>query len=116
MTDVNCKKADYSVKKPIKDIHLGEIDLPDIQRPFVWPRSKVRDLFDRLKRHRKPPPQEEEKIPHVIERLVKRFGEEQIRGMYRLHALPDRWHQMEYPVFFGKTRKGMAQVIRQEFQ
>ena len=32
------------------NIHVGEIGLPDIQRPFVWPRSKVRDLFDSMYR------------------------------------------------------------------
>lgn len=50
MADVLFKKVDYSVKKLIEDIHLGEIGLPDIQRPFVWPRSKVRDLFDSMYR------------------------------------------------------------------
>jgi len=30
------------------DIEMGEIGLPDIQRPFVWSNSKVRDLFDSM--------------------------------------------------------------------
>lgn len=30
------------------DIEMGEIGLPDIQRPFVWPNKKVRDLFDSM--------------------------------------------------------------------
>ena len=38
----------YPVTKLIQDIDLGEIALPDIQRPFVWKTSKVRDLFDSL--------------------------------------------------------------------
>jgi hypothetical protein len=38
----------YPVTKLIQDIDLGEIALPDIQRPFVWKGSKVRDLFDSL--------------------------------------------------------------------
>ncbi len=50
MADVLFKKVDYTIKKLIEDIHLGEIGLPDIQRPFVWPRSKVRDLFDSMYR------------------------------------------------------------------
>ncbi len=29
---------------------MGEIGLPDIQRPFVWPNTKVRDLFDSMYR------------------------------------------------------------------
>jgi uncharacterized protein with ParB-like and HNH nuclease domain len=29
-------------------IKLGEIALPEIQRPFVWDSSKVRDLMDSL--------------------------------------------------------------------
>lgn len=28
----------------------GSISLPDLQRPFVWPKSKVRDLFDSMYR------------------------------------------------------------------
>lgn len=50
MADVLFKKVDYTLKKLIEDIHMGEIGLPDMQRPFVWPRSKVRDLFDSMYR------------------------------------------------------------------
>lgn len=50
MPEVLFKKVDYTLKKLIEDIHVGEIGLPDIQRPFVWPRSKVRDLFDSMYR------------------------------------------------------------------
>lgn len=50
MADVLFKKVDYSLKKLIEDISMGEIGLPDIQRPFVWPMSKVRDLFDSMYR------------------------------------------------------------------
>jgi len=50
VADVLFKKVDYTLKKLIEDIHVGEIGLPDIQRPFVWPRSKVRDLFDSMYR------------------------------------------------------------------
>ena len=50
MTDVLFKKVDYTLKKLIEDIQVGEIGLPDIQRPFVWPRTKVRDLFDSMYR------------------------------------------------------------------
>lgn len=40
------KKVDYNLSKLIHDIDHGEIGLPDIQRPFVWKATKVRDLFD----------------------------------------------------------------------
>lgn len=42
------KEVGYSLTKLIEDIDLGEIALPDIQRPFVWNKSKVRDLFDSM--------------------------------------------------------------------
>ncbi|NLC07317.1 MAG: DUF262 domain-containing protein [Syntrophomonadaceae bacterium] len=42
------KKVDYSLAKLIHDIEQGEIGLPDIQRPFVWEATKVRDLFDSM--------------------------------------------------------------------
>ena len=29
---------------------MGQIGLPDLQRPFVWPNKKVRDLFDSMYR------------------------------------------------------------------
>ncbi|HEV2435750.1 MAG TPA: DUF262 domain-containing protein [Verrucomicrobiae bacterium] len=38
----------YSLSKLIQDIDIGEIGLPDIQRPFVWTPAKVRDLFDSM--------------------------------------------------------------------
>ncbi len=38
------------MSKLIDDIELGEIGLPDIQRPFVWKATKVRDLFDSMYR------------------------------------------------------------------
>ena len=44
------KKVDYNLSKLIHDIQMGEIGLPDIQRPFVWPNTKVRDLFDSMYR------------------------------------------------------------------
>ncbi len=50
MADVLFKKVDYSLDKLIQDLSMGEIGLPDIQRPFVWGTSKVRDLFDSMYR------------------------------------------------------------------
>jgi hypothetical protein len=42
------KEVGYSLSKLIEDIDAGEIALPEIQRPFVWSRTKVRDLFDSM--------------------------------------------------------------------
>jgi hypothetical protein len=44
------KEVGYSLSKLIEDIQMGEIGLPDIQRPFVWKNAKVRDLFDSMYR------------------------------------------------------------------
>ena len=41
-------KVDYDLDSLVKYIGLGEIGLPDIQRPFVWKNAKVRDLFDSM--------------------------------------------------------------------
>lgn len=41
-------KVDYDLNALVTDIELGDIGLPDIQRPFVWKNSKVRDLFDSM--------------------------------------------------------------------
>jgi hypothetical protein len=42
------KEVGYSLSKLMDDIEMGEIGLPDIQRPFVWKNAKVRDLFDSM--------------------------------------------------------------------
>lgn len=44
------KDTTYSLHGLIEDIRRGEVALPDIQRPFVWPAAKVRDLFDSMYR------------------------------------------------------------------
>ncbi len=41
-------KVDYDLDSLIKSIAIGDIGLPDIQRPFVWKNAKVRDLFDSM--------------------------------------------------------------------
>ena len=43
-------KVDYDLNDLITAIDLGDIGLPDIQRPFVWKNAKVRDLFDSMYR------------------------------------------------------------------
>lgn len=42
------KRVDYDLDGLLHFIDLGDIALPDIQRPFVWKNSKVRDLFDSM--------------------------------------------------------------------
>jgi hypothetical protein len=42
------KKVDYELSNLISYIELGDIALPDLQRPFVWSTTKVRDLFDSM--------------------------------------------------------------------
>lgn len=44
------KQVNYDLDALVKFIELGQIGLPDIQRPFVWPNKKVRDLFDSMYR------------------------------------------------------------------
>jgi hypothetical protein len=43
----------YSIQQPLIEsllawIKEGEIAIPEIQRPFVWDKGKVRDLMDTL--------------------------------------------------------------------
>ena len=42
------KKVDYDLSGLLHYIDIGDIGLPDIQRPFVWSNAKVRDLFDSM--------------------------------------------------------------------
>ncbi len=44
------KKVEYDVSGLLSYIANGDIGLPDIQRPFVWSTTKVRDLFDSMYR------------------------------------------------------------------
>lgn len=44
------KQVNYDLGTLVSFIELGTIGLPDIQRPFVWKDSKVRDLFDSMYR------------------------------------------------------------------
>lgn len=50
MSETVFKQVNYDLNSLIKYIELGEIGLPDIQRPFVWKNAKVRDLFDSMYR------------------------------------------------------------------
>ncbi|MCR4433796.1 MAG: DUF262 domain-containing protein [Caldiserica bacterium] len=42
------KRVDYELSSLLHYIDIGDIGLPDIQRPFVWSNTKVRDLFDSM--------------------------------------------------------------------
>jgi hypothetical protein len=44
------KKVDYDLFGLLQYIDYGDIGLPDIQRPFIWSNTKVRDLFDSMYR------------------------------------------------------------------
>jgi hypothetical protein len=44
------KKVDYTLNVLIGELRMGDIGLPDIQRPFIWTKTKVRDLFDSMYR------------------------------------------------------------------
>lgn len=41
-------RADLSVETLLSEIESGATGLPDLQRPFVWTDSKVRDLFNSM--------------------------------------------------------------------
>lgn len=42
------KEVNYNLQTLVNNTDIGMIGLPDIQRPFVWGDSKVRDLFDSM--------------------------------------------------------------------
>ncbi|MEY8040030.1 DUF262 domain-containing protein [Saccharopolyspora cebuensis] len=44
------KYIPFNVAQMTSDIEQGRLALPDIQRPFVWPTTKVRDLLDSMYR------------------------------------------------------------------
>ncbi len=52
MSDVKTcfKRVDYDLAGLLHYLDIGDIGLPDIQRPFVWKNAKVRDLFDSMYR------------------------------------------------------------------
>lgn len=44
------KTVSWQVDQLVNGVNTGSIQLPDLQRPFVWPATKVRDLFDSMYR------------------------------------------------------------------
>ena len=50
MTSQRFTHTQYPVASLIAQIKSGSLSLPDLQRPFVWKRARVRELFDSLYR------------------------------------------------------------------
>lgn len=50
MSEPLFKTVNFNLSSLVQYIDLGQIGLPDIQRPFVWSNIKVRDLFDSMYR------------------------------------------------------------------
>ena len=50
MTNTSFAQVTFPLGALVNNIELGSLGLPDIQRPFVWPNAKVRDLFDSMYR------------------------------------------------------------------
>lgn len=44
------KTVSWQVEQLVNGVNTGAVQLPDLQRPFVWPATKVRDLFDSMYR------------------------------------------------------------------
>lgn len=42
------KTVPWKVESLVSEVSSGAIQLPDLQRPFVWPAAKVRDLLDSM--------------------------------------------------------------------
>ncbi len=117
------KEVNYSLSKLIADIDLGEIGLPELQRPFVWPNSKVRDLFDSMYKgfpvgyllfwangagngHRQIGTDEKQKVP----RLLIVDGQQRLTSLYAvlkgLPVLRDNYkHDRIYIAFRPKDQK-----------
>lgn len=50
MTRTLFRTTRFDLEHLVKNIERGDIALPEIQRPFVWPNRKVRDLLDSMLR------------------------------------------------------------------
>ena len=50
MSEPVFKRISFALSGLMDSIAMGQIGLPDLQRPFVWPNKKVRDLFDSMYR------------------------------------------------------------------
>ena len=50
MSNTAFSQVTFPLDVLVNSIAMGQIGLPDIQRPFVWPNTKIRDLFDSMYR------------------------------------------------------------------
>ena len=50
MSNTAFAQVTFDLDTLVNNISMGHIGLPDIQRPFVWPNTKIRDLFDSMYR------------------------------------------------------------------
>lgn len=50
MTGTLFTQMQWTLQGLMNAVQMGQIGLPDIQRPFVWKNTKVRDLFDSMYR------------------------------------------------------------------
>ena len=50
MTTSSFKSVAWTVAQLVDGVDTGVVQLPDLQRPFVWPKTKVRDLLDSMYR------------------------------------------------------------------
>jgi len=48
MTTALYKPLSYSLAQLLGEIELGKLALPELQRPFVWKKTAVRELFDSM--------------------------------------------------------------------
>lgn len=132
-----------TVNQLIEKIDTGELGLPELQRPFIWKDSKVRDLFDSLMRGypigylMKAQGYTDAKInqmanyafidwkdnmdilddaPSVYYPIVcEGRSDEEILRMEEENALPHGWENMPYEDFLVERRKLMAAKIKQAF-
>lgn len=50
MTRTLFRTTRFDLDHLVQNIRRGDVALPDIERPFVWPNRKVRDLLDSMLR------------------------------------------------------------------
>ena len=48
MSETLFKQVQYDLQGLMNAVRMGQIGLPDIQRPLVWKNTKVRDLCYRV--------------------------------------------------------------------
>jgi|ERR1700730_3817173 hypothetical protein len=95
------KRVDYDLAGLLHYLDIGDIGLPDIQRPFVWPENiSISD----------DPPSK------YANELRPRFEAAEWKRMNEMHALPESWETMSYEAFLRARRGLMASVIRRGFE